>query len=72
MLSKEKIIQNAKRAARRDGYDQIVIACPDGTFSFCRDYPDVAIGQGEQIVGRVLTSWELGMFRVNYRKVKAK
>lgn len=67
MLSKREIIQNAKRAAMRDGYDQIVTACPDGTFSIYRDYPGVAIGQGEQIIGRVLTSWALGIFHVNYR-----
>ena len=66
--NKKIIIQNAKQAARRDGYDQIVTACPDGTFSIHRDYPGVMIGQGEQIVGRVSISWASGgKFQVNYK-----
>lgn len=66
---KRKIVQNAKQAARRDGYGQIVTACPDGTFSIYRDYPGVVIGQGEQIVGRVSISWAPGgIFQANYRK----
>lgn len=66
--NRRKIVQNAKRAARRDGYGQIITACPNGTFSIYRDYPGVVIGQGERIVGRVSISWALGILQVNYRE----
>lgn len=69
---KKKVIQNAKRAAKRDGYNQYVFACDDGTFSFCREAdgkPTVPLFQGEHIIGRVLTSWAEGFFQTKFVEV---
>ena len=63
---KRKIIQNAKKAAKRDGYNQVVYSCDDGTFSFCREAsgkPTVPLFQGERIVGRILALWVDGFFQ---------
>lgn len=72
LQGKKKIIQNAKQAAIRDGYNQYVFACGDGTFSFCREAdgkPTVSLFQSKHIIGRVLTSWEGGIFQTIFVEV---
>lgn len=67
--SRRKVIQNAKRAAKRDGYHQVVYACDDGSFSFCREAngePICPLFPGERIIGRVLTSWSRGILQTKF------
>lgn len=69
---KRKIIQNAKKAAKRDGYNQVVYSCDDGTFSFCREAagkPTVSLFKGEHIIGRVLALWENGFLQTKFMEV---
>lgn len=49
----KQIINNAKKAAKRDGYDQIVFAEKDGSYTFTRLYTDLKLYNVESVVAIV-------------------
>lgn len=54
------VIQNARRIAKRDGRDQTIVACPDGSYCFCREAygrPTVPVLDDEEIIGHVVAIW---------------
>jgi len=65
----EEIIKNATMAAKHDGYNQVVISCDDGTFSFCHEAagkPTVSIFNDEHIIGHVIVFWKNGVLNTRY------
>lgn len=57
---------NAIKAAKRDGYDQIVTLDDDGFYTIHRDYPNNKFDG--KIVGRTKTSWDRGVQNVRFIK----
>lgn len=51
-----EVINNAKKTAMREGYEQFVISDKDGGYSFCRSAygkPTVPMFDGDKILGKV-------------------
>lgn len=66
---KDRVIDSAITAARRDGYGQVVLACEDGSYSFTREAngnPVTPVFSNERIIGRVIVFWEHGVLRAVY------
>lgn len=71
--SKKQVVKNAIEQAKIEGYNQTVIACNDGTFSFCREAygkPTVTIFGDEHIIGRVIVNWIGGILHAVLWKIR--
>lgn len=58
-------------AAKRDGYNQTIIQCGDGTYSFCREWygnPTVWLETEDKIVGHII--YKAGTGRYMYVKTR--
>lgn len=62
-----EVINNAKKTAMRDGYDQLIIYdMIDKTYSFMRSYGQ-ELGKDETLVGKVSFYWENQFPKVKYK-----
>ena len=62
------IIKNAKKAALRDNYNQVILSSNDG-YSFSREgygQPVTPVFPDEKIIGRVKTSYRYGCLAADY------
>jgi hypothetical protein len=67
--SLSQITKNAIVAAKRDGYNQVVMACADGTYSFVREAngkPVTSVFKNERAIGRVVVFWERGHIQAKF------
>ena len=62
----KQIINNAVSVAKRDGYNQVIYTNDNGEYSFSRDYPDNNMYKKENVIGKVLTMWNKGIFIAYY------
>lgn len=63
------VIKNAKKAAMRDGYNQLVIYdAIDETYCFMRSYGQ-ELCEDEVLVGKVFFYWESQYPKVKYKKM---
>lgn len=72
--NKNLTIDNAKKAAVRDGYDQFVIKDSDGGFSFTRiadGKPVTPLFDDEVIIGKVKVAYKNGIRAVSYEEMKS-
>lgn len=61
------IIDNAmKKALKVDGYNQTVIRCNDGSYSFTRSCEDCCPEWVGKKIGEVVLYWEKGMEKAKY------
>lgn len=62
-----EVINNAKKTAMRDGYDQLIIYdMINRTYSFMRSYGQ-ELGKDETLVGKVSFYWENQCPKVKYK-----
>lgn len=67
-MNMKQIINNAIKTAKCDGYNQVIYTDKDGECLFSRDYPDNNMYEKENIIGKVLTGWNKGIFITQYVK----
>ena len=61
------VIKNAKKTAKRDGYNQDVYIDKNGEYGFVRHYPNnLADWNGEKLVGQVQVKWDRGIPNIIY------
>ena len=60
------IRRNAKLAAKRDGYNQVIIEDNNGEYSFTRKYDGCCPEWHGKIIGEVVTYWENGILKAKY------
>ena len=59
-MTLNNIIENARKAALRDGYNQIIIKGTDGAYSFSRNYNGACPAWYGKILGEVHFSYATG------------
>ena len=67
MNNEKQIIKNAIDTCKRERYNQIVYI-EDGYISFSRDYPNNNMYKKENVIGKVIGTWEKGCYIVKYIK----
>lgn len=67
MNNEKQIIKNAIDTCKRERYNQIVYI-EDGYISFSRDYPNNNMYKKENVIGKVIGTWEKGWYIVKYIK----
>ena len=69
MLTLKTVMENAKKTALRDGYNQVIILEHDGSYGFSRDYDGCCPDWLGKIIGKYITFWENGILNVKYIEV---
>ena len=70
-LSLKNIIKNAKSAALRDGYDQVIYKETDGTYAFKRLFEGcIQPWENVEVVGRIKKYWDKGILYAEYIPVE--
>lgn len=65
-MTLKETIKNAKRAAQKDGYDQVIIKEHDGTYSFTRRYKGCCPEWFGEVIGRIKSYWDKGILYAKY------
>ena len=70
-MTTRQIIRNAKKAALRDGYNQLIYIDNNGEYWFVRDYPAAQRWDIKKVIGKIIADWNGGILKTKFIKESA-